>query len=51
LVGVATGPDPENVTGRDPYKIGGLDLSDKILLVPEVSEKRINVGGLPAPSS
>jgi len=44
LVGVATGPDPENVTGRDPYKIGGLDLSDKILLVPEVSEKRINVG-------
>jgi peptide/nickel transport system permease protein len=44
LVGVATGPDPKSVTGRDPYKIGGLDLSDKILLVPEVSEKRINVG-------
>jgi hypothetical protein len=44
LVGVATGPDPENVKGGDPYEISRLDLSEKILLLPEVSEKRINVG-------
>jgi hypothetical protein len=43
LVGVATGPDPESIKGGDPYEISRLDLSDKILLLPEVSEKRINV--------
>jgi Peptidase family M28 len=44
LVGLATGPDSETVKGGDPYLLGRLDLSDKILLLPEISEKRINVG-------
>jgi glutathione transport system permease protein len=44
LVGVATGADPEAVRGADPYQLGRLDLSDKILLLPEESSKRINVG-------
>jgi ABC-type dipeptide/oligopeptide/nickel transport system permease subunit len=44
LVGLATGADPEAVTGIDPYQLGRLDLSDKILLLPEAGEKRINVG-------
>jgi ABC-type dipeptide/oligopeptide/nickel transport system permease subunit len=43
LVGLATGPDPETIKGGDPYEISRLDLSEKILLLPEVSEKRINV--------
>jgi ABC-type dipeptide/oligopeptide/nickel transport system permease subunit len=44
LVGLATGPDPETVKGGDPYRIGSLDLSEKILLLPDLGEKRINVG-------
>jgi glutathione transport system permease protein len=44
LLGLATGADPEAVKGIDPYQLGRLDLSDKILLLPEESEKRINAG-------
>jgi ABC-type dipeptide/oligopeptide/nickel transport system permease subunit len=44
LVGLVTGADPQAVKGVDPYQLGRLDLRDKILLLPEESEKRINLG-------
>jgi len=37
------GPDPET-PGADPYQLGNRDLYDKIIVVPDAADKRINLG-------
>ena len=43
IVGVGVGPDP-GTPGADPYQFGNRDLYDKVILVPDPADKRINLG-------
>ncbi|MBX7235181.1 MAG: ABC transporter permease subunit [Caldilineales bacterium] len=42
IVGVAVGPDPDT-PGADPYRLGNSDLFDKVIVVADAGDKRINV--------
>lgn len=45
IVGLASGADIPDRTGADPYRLGGLDLRDKVLLFTDPGDKRIYCGG------
>lgn len=42
IVGLAVGPDPDT-PGADPYLLGNRELYDKVLVVADAEDKRINV--------